>query len=601
LCLEPVLPLRSDTTLYIERSYLPDHPTIKPILAKKRVHLHRQIRDLFSHLTNFIANGGCAGLACDSVRKVHNLVKWTQSKGIKALEISKDTINSPEVQAFLANPDEEIKKYQLVAYTPSLGIGISIKVPHLERIYGIYHREITTSNFLQMLFRSRPTLEYHLAFPHRAPKKLLSEEERQRLELINAQTTYQQVGYQAIPMFSSFDIFRIKTLAQQEREQDPNIILRRLMAEGAQLIYETTPTSIPPVTSLKSEFQTLSKQEQASKVQSITQLISQWDWDHAKNYLNQPSASLVKDDNYSAAQLVYYLKTPNEDDVTFWLNSGYQKYLACEKSLAPPKEALHLDLSEALHLPITLMNHHRTKQIFNYFLLKALQLIDDNGNFLDKAVEMTLSTDSPTAQLIVSQIWKHRQLFNGVSMGVKITAQTLHKPVQFIRNWLGTLGIAIRMLPRASATESRKYVIDHGLIKRRLIPVLQQRRLDGQSDFRDQLHHHQDHINNLVTDNSSNLSRNNSQDVSTSDNLSKLSRDNNQDGSTSSMNDNLLANNGSDDTALLKRVAEEWLNHQLTIHSPINQLARSGGRRARRYGGGEEDGAERLSLRFNST
>ena len=562
LCLEPVLSVRKDTTLYIERSYLPDQPTIKPILAKKRVHHYRNHKNLLANLTNFITNGGCAGLACDSVNKVHNLVKWAQSKGIKALEISKKTIKSKEVQAFLNNPNEEIKKYQLVAYTPSLGIGISIKVPHLERIYGIYHRETTTSNFLQMLFRSRPTLEYHLAFPPRPPKKFLSEKQREQWTLINAQKTYQRVGYQAVPTLSPFDIFRIKTLAQREREQDPNNILRRLMAEGAQLIYETTPA---PENSLKSEFQTLSKQEQAQQVQSIMQLISQWDWNQAKDYLDQPT-SLVTDDNYSAAQLVYYLKTPHEDDVTFWLNGGYQKSLTCERALAPPEEALRLDFSEVQHLPVTLMDHHRTKQVFNYFLLRVLQLIDDESNFVENPPEIILSTDSPIAQFIVNQIWAHQEFFNGVSMGVKITAQTLSKPVQFLRNWLGTLGIAIKRLPRASATENRQYVIDHELIKRRLIPVLQQRRLDGQSDFKDRLHHHQDHINNLVTDNSSNLSRYNSQD-----------------GSISSTNDNLLANNDS---------AKEWLNHQLTIHPPINQLARSGGRRARRYGGGEEDGAE---------
>lgn len=581
LCLEPVLSIRKDTTLYIERSYLPDQPTIKPILAKKRVHHYRSHKNLLMSLANFIIKGGRAGFACDSVNKVHNLVKWAQSKGIKALEISKKTIKSKEVKAFLNNPNEEIKKYQLVAYTPSLGIGISIKVPHLERIYGIYHRETTTSNFLQMLFRSRPTLEYHLAFPPRPPKKFLSNKQREQWTLINAQKTYQRVGYQAVPTLSSFDTFRIKTLAQREREQDPNNILRRLMAEGAQLIYETTP---PAENSLKSEFQALSKQEQAQQVQSIMQLISQWDWNQAKDYLGQPT-SLVTDDNYSAAQLVYYLKTPNEDDVTFWLNSGYQKSLTCERALAPPEEALRLDFSEVQHLPVTLMDHHRTKQVFNYFLLRVLSIIDDESNFVENPPEIILSTDSPIAQFIVNQIWAHQQFFNGISMGVKITAQTLSKPVQFIRNWLGTLGIAIKRLPRASATESRQYVIDHELIKRRLIPILQQRRLDGQSSFRDKLHHYQNHISNLVTDNLSNLSIDNSQDVSTSDNLSELSRHNNsQDSSTS-----------------LKKVAEEWLNHQLTIHPPTNQLARSVGRRARRFGGGEEDGAQRLSWEFNST
>ena len=40
--------------------------------------------------------------------------------------------------------------------------------------------------------------------------------------------------------------------------------------------------------------------------------------------------------------------------------------------------------------------------------------------------------------------------------------------MKFLRNWLGTLGITIKMLPR-SATGNRKYIVDQNLI-----PILQQ-------------------------------------------------------------------------------------------------------------------------------
>ena len=592
LCLKQFLQLRPDVTIYIPRSYLPKHPTIQPLLAGKRVHLHHQQADLLDDIVNFISNGGTAGFACDHVSKVHNLVKLAQSRGIKALEISKDTIKSPEVQAFLDHPNEEIKKYQLIAYTPSLGIGVSIDVPHLERIYGIYHRETTTSGFLQMLFRSRPTMEYHLAFPPRAPKERLTLTERQQLALIPAQQTYQLVGHQSLPFLSQFDNFRLESLAQQEREQDPNIILRRLMAEGAQLIYQTAPIL---VTTLKSEFQALSKQEQVLRIQSIIELASQLDRASAKEYLEQHQELALRDDKYLAAQLVYYFVTVDENLVTFWLHEGYQKYLALEKALAHQREALNLDLLESQHLHTTLLTHNRIKQIFNHFLLRTLQLVDDQGNLLDQPAEITLSTDSPTAQSMVNQIWKHRQLFNGVQLGVKITAQTLKKPVQFLRNWLGTLGITLKMLPR-SATGSRKYRIDHELIQQRLVPILQQRRLDGQSELKDKLKRCQKHINSKASDNLSNgYIYNWSDDVIPGcDNSSNSSRYNCPN-DVVPMGDNLLN----------ERIAiEERLDHQLgtdlrlsptsnqpTLEKTI-ELMRSGGRRARRYGGGEEDGAQ---------
>jgi hypothetical protein len=605
LCLKQFLQLRPDVTIYIPRSYLPNSPTIQPLLANKRVHLYRQKSDLLYNIVDFISQGGFAGLACDHVKKVHNLVKLAQSRGIKALEISRNTIKSPEVQTFLANINEEIKKHQLIAYTPSLGIGVSIDIPHLERIYGIYNRETTTNNFLQMLFRSRPTMEYHLAFPPRAFKKRLTLAERKQLALTPAQQTYQLIGHQSLPFLSQFDIFRLESLAQQEREQDPNNILRRLIAEGAQLIYQTAPI---PVTTLKSEFKALSKQEKVSRIQSIIELASQFNRTSAKDYLDQHQEPALRDDNYLAAQLVYYFVTINENLVTFWLNEGYQKYLALEKSLAPQREALNLDLLESQHLHTTLLTHNRIKQIFNHFLLKTLQLVDDQGNFFDKPVEITLSTDSPIAQLIVSQIWKHQQLFNGVQLGVKITDQTRPKPVQFLRNWLGTLGITLKMLPR-SATGSRKYRVDYELIQQRLVPILQQRRLDSQSEFKDKLNRCQKHIKSGVSDNLSNLYRNNRQDVTLpgGDNLSNLYRNNRQDVTLPGGDNlsNLYRNNRQSDKDI---TTEEWLDYQLPIYSSINslpvgdtiELTRSAGRRARRYGGGEEDGAERLSLEFNS-
>ncbi|MCP4295478.1 MAG: hypothetical protein GY786_07715, partial [Proteobacteria bacterium] len=168
-------------------------------------------------------------------------------------------------------------------------------------------------------------------------------------------------------------------------------------------------------------------------------------------------------------------------------------------------------------------NHNRIRQLFNRFLLDQLQLVDDNSNLLENPEPVVLSKDEPRIQQLISQVWKHRTLFNGARLGVKITPKTLNKPIQFLRNWLGTLGISTKMLPRASANGSRKYTIDYELIKQRLVPILQRRRLEGQSGLKEKWNHYQNRKNGKVTDNWwSDLYITNRSDVSTIQNLDQI-------------------------------------------------------------------------------
>ena len=523
LCLEQLLKFRGDVTIYLPADYHPQSQAISTLLADKTIHVHSKEAILLKNIIDFVSQGHSAALACDHVRKVHNLVKLAKKKGINALEISKKTIHTKEVRAFFDNPSEEAKKYQLIAYTPSLGTGVSIDVPHLERVYAIYNRETTVDSFLQMLFRSRPTLEYHLAFPSptRPPRIQPTFDDLKEEILKTAKVTFKMVGNRLPEIeLSDFDVFRLRTLEQLKKERNPNDVLRRLIAEGAQLIYHSEETPQP---SVKSELNQLSQEEQASTIQAVIEQGSQLTVETATSYLNQVKEPPSTEEKHLAAQIVQHHGTINEDLVTFWLKKGYQKCQALESALASPSEALNLDSLELQCLPLTLLNHNRIRQLFNRFLLYQLQLVDEKSNLLENPKLVVLSKDDLGVQQLIAQIWKHRVLFNGARLGVKITSKTLNKPIQFLRNWLGTLGISIKRLPRASANGSRQYAIDYELIKQRLVPILQRRRLEGQSSLKDKWSHYQNYNNSKVTDNWwSNLYITNRSDVSTIPDLDPL-------------------------------------------------------------------------------
>jgi hypothetical protein len=75
---------------------------------------------------------------------------------VKVLEISSNTINTPEVIAAMADPNATWGKYQVVVVSPSIQSGVSYDGTDFDNIYGIFgNRTNASGDAAQMLYRVR--------------------------------------------------------------------------------------------------------------------------------------------------------------------------------------------------------------------------------------------------------------------------------------------------------------------------------------------------------------------------------------------------------------------------------------------------------------
>ena len=66
--------------------------------------------------------------------------------------------------AFLANPNEESKKYRLVIHTPVISSGISVTHCHFDRVYAIFCNVLAPNEMLQTIARVRTAKEIFVSF-----------------------------------------------------------------------------------------------------------------------------------------------------------------------------------------------------------------------------------------------------------------------------------------------------------------------------------------------------------------------------------------------------------------------------------------------------
>ena len=91
----------------------------------------------------------------DSKKATSELSTGLSSKGFNVLCVNSDTTDLYHVKEFLANPNEEVKKYDYVVYSPSMNVGTSITSVEWPTI-GLIKGVVSPYDVLQGLRRSRP-------------------------------------------------------------------------------------------------------------------------------------------------------------------------------------------------------------------------------------------------------------------------------------------------------------------------------------------------------------------------------------------------------------------------------------------------------------
>lgn len=98
-------------------------------------------------------------IGVDSRREAELQAKIATEKRRKVLLVTKYTIGSPEVKKFFANPDNEIKNYDVIIYTPAMQSAVSITRLHFKYHFFMFFRVVGVDEARQMTRRDRTAIK----------------------------------------------------------------------------------------------------------------------------------------------------------------------------------------------------------------------------------------------------------------------------------------------------------------------------------------------------------------------------------------------------------------------------------------------------------
>jgi hypothetical protein len=165
-CLEFLLEHTTKTIYRIHRSYelpqkeiieLKDHATIRKLC----------VQNYYNSLNTL--------LSVSTVKDAQRTIRCLVERGVREdeiLDITAGNKKDPRVKAFYANPNEEIKKYRFLIYTPCITSGVSVVEAYFDRHYAMFSQVLQSNENLQMIARDRTAKTVYCSFSKNKSSKL---------------------------------------------------------------------------------------------------------------------------------------------------------------------------------------------------------------------------------------------------------------------------------------------------------------------------------------------------------------------------------------------------------------------------------------------
>lgn len=138
---------------------------IKPKDEGKKAYIHNTEAELFKHiLSRIMVDDQNIWITCDTKEKVTELSRaLSHYDHIKHLAITGPNQGMKDQAAFLSNPGEESKKYNVVIASSVISSGLSIEHDHFDMVAGFFFGgTIKPTDAYQMIGRVRRCKEFHL-------------------------------------------------------------------------------------------------------------------------------------------------------------------------------------------------------------------------------------------------------------------------------------------------------------------------------------------------------------------------------------------------------------------------------------------------------
>ena len=124
--------------------------------------------DLLGEISRRLAEGQKVWIATDSVKWAESIIAsgiLAHAENVILIDANTKEI-SPQVQAFLKNPNEESKKYDLIFASPTISSGVSINHDQFDFVAGYFSgKSVSPTDAYQMLGRVRQCKDYMICLP----------------------------------------------------------------------------------------------------------------------------------------------------------------------------------------------------------------------------------------------------------------------------------------------------------------------------------------------------------------------------------------------------------------------------------------------------
>jgi len=322
--------------------------------------LYGDLNAVFDDVVAQVGQGKKVLVADDSADEGAKLQRLLEEKypHTKGLFISQDSkAFDAKVQAFNADPDGHVEKYDWVIYSPAISSGVSIVTQHFDLHYGLFRGVISPSDAVQMIRRDRTANRFILGLTSPVNFRETSEAAMWRAALAGLaehdQALSISVNEDGQLVVSSddleFDRLRINLLTQENaaRNDFANTMLLQLMADK----YRVEPMALEHADEM------IANAKVAKKV--IGELLKQED---IERHLTNPTATdeqrqqLMESSHISQderAQLNRWnienlLLQPVTEESVCWLRDGALAHVKRFELLQMPTErASSLDALEA--------------------------------------------------------------------------------------------------------------------------------------------------------------------------------------------------------------------------------------------------------------
>jgi hypothetical protein len=349
--------------------------------------LHGELNAVYADIVAKVGEGNRCLVATDSADEGERLARALQEQypNLRGLYVSQDTKTHDEaVERFNNNPDDEIRRYDWLIYSPAISSGVSIHQNHMDLHYGLFRGVVSPSDAVQMLRRDRTARQFILGLGNLRGHRNADEIAYWRATLAGMAMSHEALGISFDEQNGSiiinsqdldFDQLRIRQVCEENsaRNDFSNVLLLQLMADR----YQVSPLAMANSEAMAATGEALKKRAGAQLAEedfqrimaAVTPSHTEREQLNKQNHLTQAQKASL--DRWN---IEFFLQQSVSAESVHWLRSGgLSQAKRIELLCMDNHRASALDKAEAdSGIPITTRSFlSKSKSLLQDYLLAA--------------------------------------------------------------------------------------------------------------------------------------------------------------------------------------------------------------------------------------